>query len=242
MQFLRRAGERGTADHGWLSSHHTFSFAEYHDPEFMGFGPLRVINDDTVIGGAGFGRHPHKDMEIISYVLEGALEHKDSLGNGSVMVAGDVQLMRAGTGIVHSEYNHSPDEAVHFLQIWIIPNQRGLAPGYAQRHFGAERHDQLRLVASQDGREDSLQLAQDLDLYAMVLTPENRIEHELLPDRQAWIQVAEGSLLFGDVQLEAGDGLAVVDEPRLTFETRQSANVLVFDMKRIPQPQGDRTS
>lgn len=230
MFIVRGSSARGQAEHGWLSSRHTFSFGEYHDPKFMGFGSVRVINDDRVTPGAGFGRHAHRDMEIISYVVEGALEHKDSIGTGSVIRPGDVQLMRAGTGISHSEYNHSQTAGVHFLQIWVVPQSRSLAPGYEQLTFGDQRLGALRLVASKDGRDESLTIAQDLDLFASMIGQEQHLEHQIRPERQVWVQVVEGHLMVNDLKLAAGDGLAVVDESTLTFSTNNSAHFLLFDM------------
>lgn len=233
MFYVREASARGQAEHGWLSSRHTFSFGDYYDPKFMGFGALRVINDDRVAAGAGFGRHPHRDMEIISYVVSGALEHKDSLGTGSVILPGDVQLMRAGTGITHSEYNHSKTEEVHFLQIWIIPDRLALSPGYEQRTFGEQRLSALRLVASNDGRDGSLTVAQDVNLFASMLRTEQSLEYVLSPTRQVWVQVVEGQLTINDLALTAGDGLAIVDEAALRFSTTNAAHFLLFD---LPQP------
>ena len=231
MHYLRKAEQRGTAEHGWLSSHHTFSFAEYYDPKFMGFSALRVINDDRVAQAAGFGRHPHKNMEIVSYVISGALEHKDSLGNGSLITPGDVQVMHAGTGISHSEYNHSKLDPVHFLQVWILPDQLGGQPGYEQKSFSAERSAGLALVASPDGREGSLRLDADVNMYASVLT-DNQIEQlALKPGRCAWIQVAEGELTVNGVQLSEGDGIAFLDEAALSLSSTGRANILLFEMK-----------
>src|SRR5690242_6764300 len=190
---IRRANERGYADHGWLRSFHTFSFADYYAPAHMGFRALRVINEDRVEGGKGFGTHPHRDMEIISYVLSGGLQHRDSMGTGSVIKPGDVQRMSAGTGVTHSEFNASPSELVHFLQIWIMPDRRGYAPGYEQKHFTeAERQGQLRLVASNDGRDGSLTIHQDARLYASLLAPGEPVTHDLAQGRYAWLHVARG--------------------------------------------------
>lgn len=233
MFYVREASARGQAEHGWLSSRHTFSFGDYYDPKFMGFGALRVINDDRVAAGAGFGRHPHRDMEIISYVVSGALEHKDSLGTGSVILPGDVQLMRAGTGITHSEYNHSKTEEVHFLQIWIIPDRLALSPGYEQRTFNEQRLSALRLVASKDGRDGSLTVAQDVSLFASLLSTEQSLEYVLSPTRQVWVQVVEGQLTINDMTLSAGDGLAVVDEAALRFSTTNTAHFLLFDLPQL---------
>lgn len=231
MLAIRRSAARGHADHGWLDSHHTFSFADYHDPRFMGFRALRVINEDRVQPGRGFGTHPHRDMEIISYVLDGALEHKDSMGNGSVIRPGDVQRMSAGTGVTHSEYNHSRSERVHFLQIWILPEARGIAPGYEQKHFApADRQGRLRLIASRDGAEGSVVVHQDLRLYAALLAPGEAVEHRLAPGRGAWVQVARGEVKLGGETLRAGDGAALQDEAALRVEGVADAEVLLFDL------------
>jgi redox-sensitive bicupin YhaK (pirin superfamily) len=232
MQTLRKADERGRADFGWLDSRHTFSFGDYYDPRHMGFGPLRVINEDRVAPGGGFPTHPHADMEIISYVLEGALAHKDSLGTGSVIEPGDVQRMTAGTGIRHSEYNASPTAPVHFLQIWILPDRRGLAPGYEQRSFpAAEKLGRLRLVASRDGRDGSLVVHRDVDLYATIVGEGDRLSHDLFGGRRAWVQVARGEASVNGLALAAGDGLSVTDARRIEMAgTAAGAELLVFDM------------
>jgi hypothetical protein len=227
----RVAQERGRAAHGWLDSYHTFSFADYYDPRHTGFRTLRVINEDRVQPGKGFGTHPHRDMEIISYVLEGALEHKDSLGTGSVITPGEVQRMSAGTGVTHSEFNPSQAEPVHFLQIWILPERAGLPPGYEQRAFPAvEKRGKLRLVASRDGREGSVTVHQAVDLYASLLAPGEAVTHRLTPGRHAWVQVARGSLTLNDTVLAAGDGAAVSDETLLTITATDPAEVLLFDL------------
>ena len=231
MVKLRRAHERGHAQHGWLESFHTFSFADYHDPRFMGFRALRVINEDRVQPAQGFGTHSHRDMEIVSYVLEGELEHKDSLGTGSVIRRGDVQRMSAGTGVQHSEYNHSRAELVHFLQIWIIPEKEGLPPSYEQRTFSeAERSDRLRLVVSRDGREGSVKVHQDVDLYASLLSPGKSVRHELRPERHAWLQVASGEVTVGGQTLSAGDAAAVIGEPLVAVSAREASEILLFDL------------
>ncbi|HSK01012.1 MAG TPA: pirin family protein [Kofleriaceae bacterium] len=231
MQILRRASERGHADHGWLDSFHTFSFAEYHDPAHMGFRALRVINDDTVAPGHGFGAHPHRDMEILSYVLGGALAHRDSTGTGSVIRPGDVQRMSAGTGVVHSEHNASDAEPVHFLQIWLIPSQRGLSPGYEQRTFpAADRAGRLRLVASPDGRDGSLTVHSDAAVYAGVLGAGQRAELPLAAGRHAWVHVARGAARVNGHELGAGDGLALSEEAGVVIEGQRGAEVLVFDL------------
>jgi len=228
---VRRANERGHAQHGWLESYHTFSFADYHDPRFMGFRALRVINEDRVQPDQGFGTHSHRDMEIVTYVLEGALAHKDSLGTGSIIRPGDVQRMSAGTGVSHSEFNHSPTELVHFLQIWILPEKEGLAPSYAQRSFPeAERADRLRLVASRDAREGSVKIHQDVDLHAAVLSPGAALEHPLRAGRHAWLQVAHGKLSANNQLLSAGDGAAFSDESGVSIVAREPAEILLFDL------------
>lgn len=233
---IRRAEERGHANYGWLDTHHTFSFAGYHDPRHMGFGALRVINDDRVGAGAGFGTHPHRDMEIISYVVEGALEHKDSMGNGSIIRPGEVQRMTAGTGVRHSEYNPSRGEGARFLQIWIIPERRGLTPSYEQRAFDDERRGRLRLVVSPDGREGSLRVHQDAALYASLLTAGEGLEHEPAPGKRVWIQVVRGRLQVDGHTLREGDGASV--EPArptdvlapLRFDAEEDSEFLVFEL------------
>lgn len=228
---IRRANERGHAEHGWLDSYHTFSFADYHDPRFMGFRALRVINEDRVQPGRGFGTHPHRDMEIITYVLEGALEHEDSMGTSSVIRPGEVQRMSAGTGVTHSEYNHSRADLVHLLQIWILPGEKGLPPSYEQRAFPeSERRDRLRLVASRDTRDGSVRIHQDADLYASLLSPESRLEHPLAAGRHAWLQVARGSVSVNGEALSAGDGAAIADEASVRIAGGQQAEVLLFDL------------
>ncbi len=231
MQTVRRAQNRGQASYGWLESAHTFSFADYYDPQFMGFGALRVINDDRVKPGYGFPTHPHRDMEIISYVVEGALQHKDSLGNGSTIKPGEVQRMTAGTGVTHSEFNPSQQDALRFLQIWIVPNQRRLQPGYEQKDFGEQRRNQLRLVASQDGRDGSLSLNQDVDLYASLLDAGKQVEHQLTPERMAWLQVVTGELDVSGKQLREGDGLAVTEEDQLRISATLDSNFLLFELQ-----------
>jgi len=227
---IRKADERGHFDHGWLNTYHTFSFADYYDPENMGFRSLRVINEDRVRGGNGFGTHGHRDMEIISYVLEGALEHRDSMGTGSVIRPGDVQRMSAGTGVMHSERNPSPDELVHFYQIWILPERQGIKPSYEQKRFeDAERDGRLRLVASHDGREGSLSLNQDVALYTALVRDGNPIEYTLAPDRHAWLQVARGEVSLDGKTLKAGDGAAISDEKSVSFSGKD-AEVLLFDL------------
>jgi hypothetical protein len=231
MLTLRKANDRGHANHGWLDSRHTFSFAGYHDPEHMGFRDLRVINEDRVAPARGFGTHAHRDMEIVSYVLAGELAHRDSLGNGSVIRPGDVQRMSAGTGVTHSELNPSQREPVHFLQIWILPEQDGLPPSYEQRHFPAEeRTGRLRLVASHDAREGSLRVHQDVDVYASLLGPGDAVTHALRPRRHAWLQLARGRCALNGVPLEAGDGAAVSGETQLRVDGADGAELLLFDL------------
>jgi len=232
MLRIRRAEERGRTDFGWLDSRHSFSFGHYYDPDHLGFGPLRVINDDRVTPGAGFPTHPHGDMEIISYVLDGALAHKDSLGTGSVIRPGDVQRMSAGTGIKHSEFNASKTEPVHFLQIWIIPEAEGLAPSYEQKSYPAEdKRGTLRLVASRDGREGSVTVHRDVDLYATLLGEGERTRHMFRPGRAGWLQVARGTATVNDVQLNPGDGVAIeaIDDVAI-IGTSADTEVLLFDM------------
>jgi hypothetical protein len=227
----RPAEERGHADHGWLDTRHTFSFADYHDPRHMGFRALRVINDDRVTAGHGFGTHGHRDMEIVSYVLEGALEHEDSMGTGSVIRPGDVQRMSAGTGVRHSEQNASKTEGVRFLQIWILPERTNLPPSYEQKTFPPEeRKNRLRLVASRDGRDGSLTLHQDVAIHAAVLDDGAAVEHVLAPGRHAWVQVARGRVSLGELALDEGDGAAVSGEPAIVLTGRGAAEILVFDL------------
>lgn len=228
---VRRAHERGHADHGWLNTHHTFSFANYYDPAHMGFRSLRVINDDRVRGGAGFPTHPHRDMEIISYVLEGALEHRDSMGNGSVIRPGDVQRMTAGTGVLHSEYNHSKAQGLRFLQIWILPDRQGLTPGYEQRAFTPEdRHGRLRLVASPDAADGSVTVHQDLRLYSALLDPGQTVTHPFAPGRHGWLQVATGAVRVGDITLHEGDGLSITGADSIEIAGEEAGEILLFDL------------
>ena len=230
MITLRHAADRGHANHGWLDSWHTFSFADYHDPAHMGFRSLRVINDDTVAGGGGFDTHPHRDMEILSYVLSGALQHRDSLGHSAVMKAGDVQRITAGTGILHSEFNHSPIEPVHFLQVWLLPDRRGATPGYAQRSFADAPAGRLHLVASKAGRAGSLPIHQDAEVWLGKLAAGGSILHPLSSGRHAWLQVAEGQVTLNGLSLAAGDGAAIRDEPVLALAAEGAAQVLLFDL------------
>jgi redox-sensitive bicupin YhaK (pirin superfamily) len=228
---IRSAESRGHENHGWLDSFHSFSFAHYYDPKYMGFGPLRVINEDRVQPGAGFDPHGHSDMEIISYVLEGALEHKDNLGTGSVIRPGDVQRMSAGSGIRHSEFNHSKTEPVHFLQIWIIPESKGLKPSYEQKAFSVdEKRGKLRLIGSRDGRDGSVTIHRDVDLYVTILSPGQTVTHELSSGRGVWLQVARGSIVFNGKPLKAGDGVAIDSPDPLKIEGKQDAEILLFDM------------
>jgi len=228
---VRKSTDRGHADHGWLRSYHTFSFADYYDPANMGFGALRVINEDRVQPGAGFDTHGHRDMEIVSYVLEGALAHKDSMGNGSVIRPGDVQRMSAGRGVRHSEYNASESGIVHFLQIWIEPNVRGIEPGYEETHFDAgSKRGVLRLIASPDGRDGSVTIHQDATIHAALLDGPERAAHRLAPGRRAYVHVARGGLTVNGRRLDAGDGLKATDTPELVLERGEQAEVLLFDL------------
>ena len=228
---IRKSKDRGYADHGWLRSYHTFSFADYHDPEHMGFGHLRVINEDRIQPGTGFGTHGHRDMEIISYVLEGALEHKDSMGNGSAIVPGDVQRMSAGKGVMHSEFNHAQDGVTHFLQIWIEPNVTGIPPSYEQKHFdAASKRGRLRLVASPDRREGSVKIHQEAFLYAALLDGADREVHKLQSGRRAYVHVARGKLTVSGQPLEAGDALKAVNAAEIVLEKGERAEVLLFDL------------
>jgi redox-sensitive bicupin YhaK (pirin superfamily) len=228
---VRKASERGYADHGWLRSFHTFSFADYYDPAHMGFGPLRVINEDRVAPGQGFGTHGHRDMEIVSYVLDGALEHKDSMGNGSVIRPGDVQRMSAGRGVMHSEFNHSKEALVHFLQIWIEPSVRGIPAGYEEKHFdAASKRGRLRLVASSDGREGSVTIHQDASIYAALLDGAEHATHALRPGRKAYVHVARGKLTMNGQPLGAGDALKAADVGEIVLEQGEQAEVLLFDL------------
>jgi redox-sensitive bicupin YhaK (pirin superfamily) len=231
MLNLRKSEERGRADHGWLKSRHTFSFGDYYDPEHTEFGVLRVINEDRVAPEEGFGTHGHRDMEIVSYVLEGQLGHRDSMGNGSVIVPGDVQRMSAGTGVLHSEMNPSSSEPVHFLQVWIRPDAVGIAPSYEQKHFAAaEKRGRLRLVASRDGAEGSVRIHQDVRIHAGLFDGSERAELPLAAPRRAYVHLARGALRVNGVSLAAGDGLEVSDVPILTLSNGEAAEVLVFDM------------
>jgi redox-sensitive bicupin YhaK (pirin superfamily) len=231
MLTLRRSGERGHANHGWLDSYHSFSFADYRDPAHMDFGPLRVINEDRVQPGQGFGTHGHRDMEIISYVLDGELEHKDSMGTGSIIVPGDVQRMSAGRGVMHSEFNPSRERPVHFLQIWIQPDVAGVAPSYEQKRFEpAEKRGRLRLIASRDGRDGSVRIHRDAAVYACLLDGDERVVHALAPGRRAYVHVARGSAEINGVALFAGDAAKLTDEREVRLAAGRSAEVLLFDL------------
>jgi len=231
MITVRKGGDRGYADHGWLRSFHTFSFADYYDPAHMGFGALRVINEDRVQPGTGFGTHGHRDMEIISYVLDGALEHKDSMGHGSVIRPGDVQRMSAGRGVLHSEFNPSNESVVHFLQIWIEPNLRGISPSYEERRFDASaKRGTLKLIASPDGRDGSVTIHQDALVYAALLDGPERATHALAAGRRAYVHVARGRVTVNGQPLEAGDALKATDTGTLVFEDGDQAEVLLFDL------------
>lgn len=228
---FRRADDRGHAQHGWLDSHHTFSFADYYDPKHMGFRSLRVINEDRVEGGKGFGTHGHRDMEILSYVLSGKLGHKDSMGTNGVILPGDVQRMTAGTGVRHSEMNASADETVHFLQIWIQPEKANITPGYEQKTFSdEEKRGRLRLVASRDGREGSVTIHQDTSLYAGLFDSGEEASYELSPGRHAWIHVAKGEVRVNGETMRAGDAVAIVDAGAITIAGSTGGEVLVFDL------------
>jgi redox-sensitive bicupin YhaK (pirin superfamily) len=228
---IRRSKERGFADHGWLRSFHTFSFAGYYDPKHMGFGALRVINQDRVAGGQGFGSHGHEDMEIISYVLDGALAHEDSIGTGSTIRPGDVQRMSAGTGVVHSEFNASPDEEVHFLQIWIVPEKKRQPPSYEQKAFSEEdRRGKLRLIASRDARDGALTVHQDVDIYASLLGAGDHAQHALRPGRRVWIHVARGKVAVNGTELGPGDAAAITEAGPIELNGADGAELLLFDL------------
>ena len=228
---VRKASERGHFDHGWLDTHHTFSFSRYYDPRHMGFRVLRVINEDWVLPGRGFGSHPHEDMEIVTYVLDGALAHRDSLGTGSTIRPSELQRMTAGTGIVHSEFNPSETEPVHLYQIWLLPEKEGLEPSYEQRAFPeAERHNQLRLVASPDGRDGSLAIRQDARLFLASVEEGREVSQDLAPGRHAWLQVLRGDVTLNGTPLAAGDGAALSDETALTIRAEAPSEVLLFDL------------
>ncbi len=231
MMFIRPGEARGKANFGWLDSRHSFSFGQYFDPAHMGFGPLRVINEDRVKPGQGFGTHGHKDMEILSFVLDGALEHKDNMGNGSIIRPGDLQRMTAGTGVLHSEYNASQSEDVHFLQIWIVPEAQGLTPGYEQLSFPLEeRRNQLRLIGSRDGRDGSVTVHQDVSLYTGVIDAGESVSFTAQENRGIWVQVTRGSLTLGETELVAGDGVALEGAQDISLTALEDAEVLLFDM------------
>ena len=228
---IRKSEDRGHADHGWLDTHFSFSFADYYDPKHVHFRTLRVMNDDRIAGGGGFPMHPHRDMEIVTYVLEGALEHRDSMGNGSVIKPGDIQYMSAGSGVTHSEFNASPTEAAHLYQIWMFPEKQGLKPAYDQKNFSeAEKRGKLRLIASPDGRDGSVKIRQHNELYATVLGEGQAVKHALKPERHAYVQVARGSVKLNGRELSEGDGAAVSNEPALELTGVRDAEVLVFDL------------
>jgi redox-sensitive bicupin YhaK (pirin superfamily) len=231
MITIRQSSDRGAVNMGWLDARHSFSFGSYHDPDHMGFGPLRVINEDRVQPAQGFGMHGHRDMEIITYIIEGALEHKDSMGNGSVIRRGDVQRMTAGTGVMHSEFNHSDEALTHLLQIWILPERNGLEPGYEEKSFdeGAKRN-RLLLIASHDARDDSLKIHQDVDLFASILDRDVQVEHAFAEGRKGWIQVVHGQLNVNGTMLSAGDGAALDDAGVVTLSAADDTEFLLFDM------------
>ncbi len=231
MLQIRKAAERGHADHGWLNTYHTFSFATYQDPDYMGFRSLRVMNEDWVEQGQGFGTHPHRNMEIITYVLEGALEHKDSMGNGEILRAGEFQRMSAGTGITHSEFNPSNSDPVHLYQIWLLPQSKGIEPSYEQKRFpDNEQHNQLRLVASPEADKGSLRIHQDAHIFLSKIDTQATVTHELANDRHAWLQVLRGTVLLNGENLETGDGAAVSGESTLTIEATRDAEIMLFDL------------
>jgi len=231
MIWIRKSDERGHANHGWLDTHFTFSFADYYDPKHMHFRTLRVMNDDRVAGGGGFPMHPHRDMEIVTYVLEGALEHRDSMGNGSVIRPGDIQYMSAGTGVMHSEVNSSKTEPVHLYQIWMFPEKKGLKPAYGQKNFSEEgKRGKLRLVVYPDGRDGSVMIRQENELYASVLAKGETVKHELKPERHAYVQVARGSVTLNGKKLDEGDGAAISDEKVVELTGETEAEVLLFEL------------
>ena len=231
MITIRKANDRGHVNHGWLDTYFTFSFAEYHDPKHVRFGALRVINDDTIAPGGGFGTHPHNDMEIITYVLEGALEHKDSMGKTGVIHAGEIQKMTAGSGITHSEYNHSKTDPIHLLQIWIFPSEKGLEPSYEEKSFSDEnKRGRLCPIVSPDRREGSLEIHQDTVVYASILGKDEIVEHVIKPGRRVWIHVARGQVRLNDIELDGGDGAAVTGEPGIVLTGKNHGEILVFDL------------
>ena len=230
MKMIRKSNERGHANHGWLDSYHTFSFADYYDPKWMGYRSLRVINDDLVMPGMGFGTHPHRDMEIISYVLSGAIEHKDSMGNGRVIKAGEFQYMAAGTGVQHSEFNPSKTEPLRLLQIWIQPDTKGVAPRYAEKNFAAAPTGKLNLVASKTGRDGSIAIHQDANLSFVKLDAGQKVDYTLTPERHAWVHVAEGEVELNGVKLSGGDAVGVSEENVLNISATKASQVLLFDL------------
>ena len=231
MMKIRLSEDRGHAKHGWLDSHHTFSFANYYDEQFVGFRSLLVINEDRVQPGEGFGKHGHRDMEILSYVVEGALEHKDNMGTGSILRPGDVQVMSAGTGVLHSEFNGSKEEVVHFFQIWMHPDQAGLKPRYEEKHFSSEhKTNRLKLIGSKSGRDGSVTIHQDIDLYASVLEPKHRVEHVIRQGGGVWLQMIHGSIEVNGTTMKAGDGLAVEEEAKLSILADTRSEFLLFDI------------
>jgi redox-sensitive bicupin YhaK (pirin superfamily) len=231
MIAIRRSEERGGGDYGWLNTRHSFSFDQYYDPRFMGFRSLRVINEDWVQPGHGFPMHPHRDMEIITYLLEGALEHKDSMGNGSIIRPGDGQRMSAGTGVRHSEANPSQTDPAHLLQIWVLPERRGIEPGYEQKEFpSGEKRGKLRLIASPDGTAGSVTIHQDAKLYVSLLGPGDQVQHNLAKGRYGWLQVAKGSVDLNGERLQRGDGAAISDQPKAEMKGREDAEILLFDL------------
>jgi redox-sensitive bicupin YhaK (pirin superfamily) len=231
MITIRKAEERGHFDFGWLNTYHSFSFGDYHDPRNMGFRSLRVINEDVVQQGRGFPRHGHRDMEIVTYILQGALQHRDNMGNGSIIRPGDVQRMSAGTGVTHSESNPSSDEAVHLLQIWILPSKEGIQPDYEEKKFpAAEKRNKLRLIISPDGSEGAVRINQDARVYASVLDQDHEVVQQLLSGRHAWLQVATGSVTLNDVELNQGDGAAISEESNLKLAAHSAAEILLFDL------------
>jgi redox-sensitive bicupin YhaK (pirin superfamily) len=231
MYDIIRSNDRGGADHGWLKARHTFSFAEYHNPERVHFGKLRVINEDRIAPGKGFGTHPHQDMEIVTYIISGAIEHKDSMGNGTIIRAGEVQRMTAGTGVLHSEFNHSQEEELHLLQIWIFPEQKNLEPGYEQTLFSREdKLNGLRLIGSRDGRDGSITIHQDVDLYASVLESGKEVSLDSVADRRIFVQVVSGDVVVNDQQLNAGDGLEIRHENAVSVRAITDSEFLLFNL------------
>lgn len=231
MISIRHSNDRGAVNMGWLDAKHSFSFGNYYDPDHMGFGPLRVINEDKIQPAQGFGMHGHKDMEIVTYIIDGALEHRDSMDNGSVIRRGDVQRMTAGTGVMHSEFNHSDESTTHLLQIWVLPEQNGLEPGYEEKTFDDDsKRNRLRLIASRDARDESLRIHQDVDLFASILEAGSALQYALPADRGGWVQVVSGTLSVNGERLSAGDGASFSDVDSVAFEALEDAEFLFFDM------------